>query len=40
MEKYFKRKTTSSSTSDHVTEQATKKKPNEPIDVIDYKEKA
>ena len=35
MEKYFKRKTPSSTTSDNVTEQATKKKPNEPIDVID-----
>ncbi|GKC57694.1 hypothetical protein Tco_1085292 [Tanacetum coccineum] len=35
MENYFKRKTPSSSTSDHVTEQATKEKPKQPIDVID-----
>ncbi|GJW92594.1 hypothetical protein Tco_0170147 [Tanacetum coccineum] len=35
MENYYKRKTTSTSTSDHVTKQATKEKPKQPIDVID-----
>ncbi|GKD52230.1 receptor like protein 1 [Tanacetum coccineum] len=35
MKNYYKRKTPSSSTSDHVTEQATKEKPKQPIGVID-----
>ncbi|GKB13098.1 RNA-directed DNA polymerase, eukaryota, reverse transcriptase zinc-binding domain protein [Tanacetum coccineum] len=35
MEKYFKRKTPCTSTSDDVTKQATKEKPKQPIDVID-----